>query len=367
MADLKKKNHYFVGLDVHQKFTALCIRHREKGIVREQTVYGDSRAVCIRLGELMDGLKGTCDVAFEAGDGYGLWHERLSGVARRVVVGHPGHLIGIWKTKKKNDRIDAKKLSLYLMTGDIEPVHVPSPEVRAWRMMINHRRGLVQKRTGVKCQLRAVLRRSHIPGVPRNLWSAKNLRWLAGVELPTDVEALQRDMLLTDLEHFDRQIARVEKELDKRAQAHPAVRQLKTIPQVGNRTAEVMVAWIDQVGRFARTKQVGAYFGFVPTLDASSDRQRLGHITRQGPGVVRQMLVEAVWRMKRRAGCVRKWVESYQHGQKKRTHIAVVAAAHKLARAMYAMLRDGTSWAPVDRQDKPIKADKGKTAEGAAA
>ena len=38
-----------------------------------------------------------------------------------------------------------------------------------------------------------------------------------------------------------------------------------------------------------------AYFGLIPCQDASAETNRLGHITRQGPGTARKYLVEAAW------------------------------------------------------------------------
>ena len=69
-------------------------------------------------------------------------------------------------------------------------------------------------------------------------------------------------------------------------------------------------------------------------------------ITREGPGIVRQLLVEAIWRMIRYDPTVRRWVDRLMHGQPKRKQIAVVAAAHKLARSMFAMLQSGEVWNP---------------------
>ena len=68
-----------------------------------------------------------------------------------------------------------------------------------------------------------------------------------------------------------------------------------TIPGVGIRTAETFVAWVDDVTRFRRTRQLGAYFGLVPCQDASADKNRLGHITRDGPPVMRKLICEATW------------------------------------------------------------------------
>lgn len=333
---------YYVGLDVHMKFTAVCILGPQGTIVKEQKIRGDSQAVCRLLRET---VPGPFNVVLEASDSYGVWYDRLAPIARSVQVAHPTKLKNIWNCKRKNDRVDARKLALMLMLDSVPAVHVPDPDVRQWRSTIQHRKKLVQKRTAIKNQLRALLRRAHIKA-PRNLWSKKNLRWLAALAFPTAGEALQRDMALEDLDHVNAQIRRIEAELDAWAEAHPGVMLLKTIPGVGNRTAEAVIAWLDDIKRFGGAKQVGAYFGMVPSEDSSADRQRLGHITRQGPGVVRQLLVETVWRMMRCNPIVRGWVERFQHGQAKRKHIAVVATAHKLARCMFAMLRTGEVWNP---------------------
>lgn len=211
--NIKTKQHYFVGLDVHLRLTAVCILDANCKIVREQIVKGHSPEVCKFLRE---NINGSYDVVFEACDGYGFWYEKLNCIARRVVVAHPNHLRIIWNTKKKTDRIDAQKLAKLLGLNLIPPVYVPKVDVRDWRMLIQHRQTLVQKRTRIKNKLRAILRRNHIPA-PRNLWSKKNCRWLRGVEFYAKGETLQRDLLMEDLEHCNNQIGRVVVELDHRA------------------------------------------------------------------------------------------------------------------------------------------------------
>ena len=119
---------------------------------------------------------------------------------------------------------------------------------------------------------------------------------------------------------------------------------LRTIPGVGVRTGEAVVAWLDDVARFARNRQVGAYFGLVPCQDASAGADRLGHITRDGPPAVRKLLCEAAWQGVRRSPALRAWFERVTRGDPDRRKVALVATAHRLARAMAAMLRTGEAW-----------------------
>src|SRR5262249_43415397 len=96
--------------------------------------------------------------------------------------------------------------------------------------------------------------------------------------------------------------------------------------------------------RFPNAKAVGRYFGLVPCQDQSGDRNRLGHITREGAPVVRQLLAEADWQALRRSPTVRAYFQRTQREDPQRKKIALVATAHSLVRAMWAMLRHGTIW-----------------------
>ena len=133
----------------------------------------------------------------------------------------------------------------------------------------------------------------------------------------------------------------MERHLASIGKTHPGVQLLLTHPGVGIRTAEAMVAWIDQPARFTSNKRIGSYFGLVPCQDQSADRNRLGHITRQGPGTVRKLLTEAAWQGIRHSGHLRDYFERIQGGQADRKKISLIATAHYLVRVMHAMLRSG--------------------------
>ena len=83
-------------------------------------------------------------------------------------------------------------------------------------------------------------------------------------------------MLLAELTHFQQLIQRVTDQLDRMAGQHPGVTLLMTIPGVGPRTAEAIVAYIDNPHRFTRMRSVGSYFGLVPSQDQSAQPQSSG-------------------------------------------------------------------------------------------
>jgi transposase len=284
-------------------------------------------------------------VCFEASCGYGHLHDHLAGIAQRVVVAHPGQLRLIFQSKHKNDRVDARKLALLLMLDQIPPVHVPTLDTREWRGLIEFRTRQVNDRTQAKNRLRALFRHNGI-ALPsgKRLWTKKALADLSARELPTSMGNLRRDLALDQVRRLSEQIHRVEKELTAIAERHPGVVLLQSIPGVGPRTAEAVVAYIDQPRRFRRNKCVGRYFGLVPTQDQSAERNRLGHITKEGPRTVRRLLTEAAWQGVRRSEHLKAFFERICGDDPQRKRIALIATAHYLVRIMLSMLKSQELW-----------------------
>lgn len=221
-------------------------------------------------------------------------------------------------------------------------VHVPAEQVRAWRGMINYRRRLVNRRSAVKTQIRAFLRGLGVQS-PRSLWAVKGQAWLAELELG-DVDGLRREMMVEELAGLEERVKKVEKQLNRIGRKHPGVNLLRTIPGVGPRTAEAFVAWIDGADRFRKVNQFGTYLGLVPCQDASADKNRLGHITRDGPAAVRWLVCEAAWQGIRRSPTLRGFYERVMGQKADRKKIAIVATARHLVTVMGAMLKSGEVW-----------------------
>lgn len=327
-----------VGLDVHQNATSVCILDEGGNRVKRFVHRGHPRG----LVEVLAGLGERFRVGFEASCGSGTLRDLLAPIAERVVVCHPGQLRLIFRSRRKNDRVDAEKIAKVLFLDEAPAVHVPSVDVRAWRELIVTREGAVARRTMAKNGLRALLR-SHLIKAPRGLWTKRGVAWLGDLELPTAAARARRDVLLADLAHASAQVRVLERELDRIGRAHPGVALLRTIPGVGARTAEAVCAFVDDPRRFG-AKAIGSYFGLVPRQDQSGAVNRLGRITREGPAVVRRLLTEAAWRATRCSTRVKAVHERVRRGDPERGKIALIACAHYLARVMVAMLRTGEAW-----------------------
>ena len=328
-----------VGLDTHYRTSTMCILDHHGRKVKHVTVRG-GRA---KLLERLDAIDKPYQICFEASCGYGPLYDELAKRARRVLMAHPGQLRLIFRSKRKNDRVDAEKIAKLLYLDEVPTAYVPTQNVRQWRELIEFRRRLVDQQTACKNQIRALIR-SHGLQAPRSLWSRKGLAWLAGQDWAGLSGRVRRDMLLEDYQASKRKIHTVTQALDRIGKRNPGVQLLRTIPGVGARTAETIVAYIDDPKRFARPSQAASYFGLVPCQDASAGTNRLGHITRQGPGTARKYLVQAAWQAVRRSPLARHRYERLLDGRRERRKIALVAVAQWLVRCMQSMLSTGEIW-----------------------
>jgi transposase len=258
-----------------------------------------------------------------------------------------------WKfqhTKRKTDRDDALRLAQLEALGQLPTVVLPPKQTREWRALIAYRQNLVGRRCAVQNRIRALLVGQGLPA-PRGhrAWTELGLQ---GIEAHAHALAacapaeLWRGLLqlaLTEYRQTRELLEQAEARLDALAQADADVQLLETIPGVGSRTAETVVASLGDARRFANGKQVSAYGGLVPRQFQSGETDRRGRITRRGPALLRKLLVECAWVMLRYNPWARAVYQRLSRG-KARKKQAIVALARKLLVRCWAMLRDRTPW-----------------------
>jgi transposase len=82
--------------------------------------------------------------------------------------------------------------------------------------------------------------------------------------------------------------------------------------------------------------------GLVPRLYSTSDTKRMGAITKQGPSIVRWILVQDAWVAVSKCTALRyKYLNISKRRGKK---VAIIAIARMLAEIAYRILRDKTEF-----------------------
>ena len=120
-----------------------------------------------------------------------------------------------------------------------------------------------------------------------------------------------------------------------------------THPGVGPQTALGMVLTLGDVSRFESAKKVASYLGLIPGEYSSGNKQRLGHISKQGSSLMRFLLVEAGQTAARGDEPLRR---AYARlAAKKSRAVAKVMVARRLAVRLYWMLRNEWTYTELAR------------------
>lgn len=331
-----------VGMDVHVDKT-VCHFFDPAAEPARQHRHATVPTTAEGLRSALAPLKGQCRVAFEVGTQAQWVASVVRPLAAEVQVANPSRIPWRFRDGKKNDRLDARKLATLLYLQQLPTVHLPPADISAWRALINHRRSLIKRRTMIKNQVRAVLRSFNQRCPHKSCWTRVGQVWLRSLTFDAARNVVMQG-LLAELDFLEERRVRVEKQLELIAAAQPAVALLRTIPGVGPRSAEAIVAFADEIRRFRDRKRFASYFGMTPTQDASGRIDRHGHISKRGPSVVRWVLIEAVHRIVQHCPALRAYFERIQRGRKDRYKKALVATGRKVLVIAYGMLRNGTEF-----------------------
>ena len=265
-----------------------------------------------------------------------------------------------WKfkhTRRKTDKDDALRLAQLEALGQLPTVVIPPQQTRQWRALIAARQAWVGRRVAVQNRIRALLVGQGLPA-PRGhrAWTELGLQGIEQLARPLAdcaADELWRgllDLALAESRQVRELIDQAEAKLDALAEQDEGVQTLESIPGVGPRTAEAVVAHLHQPERFRTGKQVSAYVGLVPKQFQSGETDRRGRITRHGPAILRKLLVECAWVMLRYNSWARAVYQRLSRG-KARKKQAIVALARKLLVRCWAMLRDKARWRPDPEPD----------------
>ena len=335
----------YIGMDMDSKKTVICVV--QQGKADRYTTVGSDVESLRRFLRSEHAIGSKVHAAFEVGGQAGWLYDQLIDVVDSLHVANPTKMTWIFRTAKKNDRIDARKMAILLSINELPTVYMPTQEVRQWRQLILHRQKTVQKVAQVKNQIRSLLKSVGIgcPGVGKRWWTKQNRCWMVSLcETSAGHGVLWRlelGGLLGQLGLLERQRDEVTGHLDAYLDSQAGGKLLQSIRGVGPRTAEAVLAYTDDIRRFGNYKEYCAYFGLTPKLDESGSTRRLGHISKQGPGVVRWALTESSWKVIRYCPSLKAFYERVMAGQKGRKKIAIVAVARKLLCIMRAMLISG--------------------------
>jgi transposase len=275
-------------------------------------------------------------VVIEATYGWYWAVDVLQDLGARVYLANPKALN--WGDRRvKNDVNDATDLADMLRLNRLPEAWIAPPATREVRELVRHRAKLVHLRSGLRCQVHAVLAGQGVTVPVSDLFGVGGSKLLQAATL-SPMARRRIDSLLRLIDAFDVEVEAAAKTTAAQLADHAGYAAVQTLPGIGPVLGAIFVVEIGDVTRFPGPTQLTSWAGLTPKHHESDTTVHRGRITKQGSRLVRWAAVEAVQRTGKhtRIGAYRDRV-----AERRGRNIGVVAAARELIELVYYALRDG--------------------------
>lgn len=290
---------YYIGLDVSQRQTAICIVDGKGTRIAEGKALTEPSGIYAWVTKHLD-TKLITKVGLEAGAMSAWLYTELSKLGFPMLCLEAFQAAKFLESQRnKTDRNDARGLAqMVRMGGDfIRPVIIRSQSSQEARALLTMRQFLVHQKVSLENNITGTLKPFGLV-VPRGKASAKTFRErvLAILDRADERGIRVRHAVMPSLDLYDslrQQLALVTKDVEAIAKADPVCRRLMTAPGVGPIVALSFVTAIDNPKRFTDPGDIGAYFGLTPRQYQSGETDIRGNTSRRGDLMTRQHLVQA--------------------------------------------------------------------------
>jgi len=348
------KGQLTIGLDLGDRSSSYCVLDEAGKILLEQKLPTTQETM-----KQIFGRMARCRIAMETGT-HSPWVSRLLlALGHEVIVAHAQNVRLIVKSRRKDDRIDARTLARLARIDPelLSPVRHRSAQAQLHLTEIRARAGLVSARTALINAARGLVKSY---GERLRKCGSFQVSREIGSGLSTELrEALQP--LLREVESLNERIQEYDRRIEKMAkERYPEVALLKQVKGVGDVIATTYVLTIEDPHRFRKSRDAGCFVGLQPGRRNSGDSEPQLHISKQGDEYLRTLLVQGAHYILGPFGedsDLRRWGQKLaERGGKNAKKRAVVAVARKLAVLLHRLWVSGEVYEPLRNSHKAMSA-----------
>jgi transposase len=324
------------GLDLHRKQVTFDVVELETGRVERGRVAPAHReAVRCWLAGLAGG--GPVDLAVEACTGWRFVIEECRAAGVRAHLAEPADAAALRGRRRhaKTDRLDARHLRELLEAGKLPECWIPPELVVETRARVRLYKDVLDERTGWQQRIHAVLFHHGVPAQAKLLaGDRERLARLDGLS-PSGRQAIA--VALRVIDTLDGELLRLREELVAFAKKQPGCKELQHEFGIGPLSAVVIWCEMGDARRFANSRNAVRHTGLDISVYSSDNKRSRGHLTRQGPPLLRWALYEAARCASRVTSPDHAYYEQVAKRLGKRR--AAMSVARKLARRCHHRLR----------------------------
>src|SRR4051794_11219180 len=281
---------HYIGFDVHKKSISYCVKSADGKMIEEGSVGATHGALREWAQKRTEAWHGAMEATLFSG-----WiYDVLKPFAAELQMGNPSMMKAIGASKKKNDRLDARKIADLVQCNLLPVCYVAAPEMRELRRLLRYRNLVVGQAVQMKNRMSGLLMEVGAEYNKQQLHGAKYFRALLEQleEVPQSVKELLR-LSRGALETFEATQRQLLDRLQKEPLLVKRVKLLRSISGVGEVTALTWALEICDVRRFPSIGDAVSYCGLTSALNASADKQQRGPISKQRNAHLQTVLIEA--------------------------------------------------------------------------
>ena len=289
----------FCGIDVHKKSWRVNVRTDEFEL-EDYSQNPSTELLSDHLRRRYPGAKYT--IAYEAGFcGFGIQRcMEQSGI--KCIVVNPSDVRSSDKEKKrKNDKIDARKISRELSKGELDAIYVPAIEMEHVRTLVRQRSRLVRDQTRCKNRIWHLLMFSGLKldaDKPKQYWSRKFIESLRKLDCASEPLRHALDIATEEYLLVRKLLSLATKQIRTLSTKVPFAtiqKLLQSIPGIGIVNAMIIMSELQDIGRFKTLDSLCGYAGIVPDTSSSGDNEIVKGITHRSNHYLRPAIVESSW------------------------------------------------------------------------
>jgi transposase len=331
------QHQFYCGIDLHARSMYVCIVNHDGEILVHRNMKAAPEPFLKAVAPYRDGLVVAVECLFT-------WYWLADLCAQEgipFVLGHALYMKAIHGGKAKHDTIDSHKIAVLLRGGMLPQAYVYPAEMRATRDLLRRRIHLMHKRADLLAHGQHTNSQYNLPEIGKNIAYKANRDGVAerfadpAVQTSIEVDLAlitDDDQLLTDLELS----------IVKSAKQHDAntFYRLRSVPGVGKILALVLLDEIHDIHRFPRGQDFVSYARLVKCAKESAGKRYGTSGKNIGHADLNWAFSEAAVLFLRHNPAGQKFLAKLErkHGKGK----ALTILAHKLARAVYDMLKRKT-------------------------
>lgn len=285
-----------IGVDLHKASLTATVLDATGTVIERKDISTKCRK---QIAAYFAGHGPEVQVAVESVGFYHWFWDTVKPNVRKLHLADPAGVRACAGRRTKTDRNDSLLLAELLRENRLPMAFVPDEPVRALRELCRHRHRLARQLALARRHLRWIGLKNNLPG-PALLTSDRAQKWLLSQDAKLNaVHRLSSRQFVDQITTLERQLADVEKVLAETVAAHadlaPALALIQSVPGVGFITALTILCECGDITRFDNMDELSSYAGLCPRVTQSGESAHHGHISKQGPPVLRWVLQQAAW------------------------------------------------------------------------